>query len=932
MAGAASATVPGSTSSPITDQLAAIVEDYEEDAQVSSRDARMERIAARIQLEERRRAAAAPAYAGTSCADAAAAHGRLEEEAPPSMLLQLAQAAATEGMHGAAAVPHSPPPRRSRRTPAAAAQPPAAAAQPPGATMVPAAAAQPPAAAAQPAAAAAQPPGATMVPAAAAQPPAAAAQQPGASLVPAAQPPFLGGDNNSLMEAAAKLRSLGRQLTSGDEAGSMVAAASAVLHGAATMLTAQAQQHHQLKLAVLAAMGATGPLMQNGRTMAGSLNASLDASASRMPAVVVDLAGPPQHRDRSRGRKPRGTRPQTAPQPEQPHREADPLPPPRPPQQETPGAADAAEAAPPPGKTRRRRVSRRKTAAAARAAAQEADERAAEATARAAGLEQQNAHLHAALTEAQAAASKATAGLAAAEEQLAAVSSAPALSGARERAAPAARAGADDSPAAPAVSAAGSTLASSQPGGGNMFSYPLEPASLLGEAGSPPQQEASSGAAGASGGPASELPPMVDNPLATQSPLPAAPPFRHRSPAQERREGWPVSRVIAHHVEDGELHICLEWDLQWVKADRAEIGLIPELLLAYQAASGCDMSEWIAHFGGPAAAPLQQQQQQQQPAAPPRQSPAEARVAAVMLRPQVQQHIAAQPLALSNCQGYAANAVVELQVRFPALSAMLLTELHKTKHPRADGFTTFAAPRPGSDAGGVAVLIRSQLAPQLWRQRPGEGVLWVRLPVALPDGADLFLAVCYNPPYQRGGRSKEEAEEEEAGWWERLAHDWVAAARLGVPVVAGDFNARTKSCPDFPPSQPTPARSSCDPDKNQRGRRLLAWCQEVGARICNGRVPGDERGAPTSWGVHGTGRSVVDYFMVPAGQLPWVRRLVVDERSVVGDHATLVLSMAGAPQPTHQSEPETDPCFFRFCRPSDCDRVAAAVDYLAASP
>ena len=275
-------------------------------------------------------------------------------------------------------------------------------------------------------------------------------------------------------------------------------------------------------------------------------------------------------------------------------------------------------------------------------------------------------------------------------------------------------------------------------------------------------------------------------------------------------------------------------------------------------------------------------------------------------------------------------------MRFPALSAMLLTELHKTKHPRADGFTTFAAPRPGSDAGGVAVLIRSQLAPQLWRQRPGEGVLWVRLPVALPDGADLFLAVCYNPPYQRGGRSKEEAEEEEAGWWERLAHDWVAAARLGVPVVAGDFNdfppSRTKSCPDFPPSQPTPARSSCDPDKNQRGRRLLAWCQEVGARICNGRVPGDERGAPTSWGVHGTGRSVVDYFLVPAGQLPWVRRLVVDERSAVGDHATLVLSMAGAPQPTHQSEPETYPCFFRFCRPSDCDRVAAAVDYLAASP
>ena len=123
-------------------------------------------------------------------------------------------------------------------------------------------------------------------------------------------------------------------------------------------------------------------------------------------------------------------------------------------------------------------------------------------------------------------------------------------------------------------------------------------------------------------------------------------------------------------------------------------------------------------------------------------------------------------------------------------------------------------------------------------------MLWVRLPNALAGGRALLLAVCYSPPCDPGP----EAADADDAWFQRLASDWVQALTLGVPVLAGDFNARTKRRHDWPSAHPCSPRRSCDGTLNARGQRLLRYCKDVAARLCNGHVPGDEHGAATSWG------------------------------------------------------------------------------------
>jgi hypothetical protein len=160
--------------------------------------------------------------------------------------------------------------------------------------------------------------------------------------------------------------------------------------------------------------------------------------------------------------------------------------------------------------------------------------------------------------------------------------------------------------------------------------------------------------------------------------------------------------------------------------------------------------------------------------------------------------------------------------------------------------------------------------------------MWVLLPGALAGGRTWAVAVCYfRPPSQPAPAAEEEA----AGWFARLAADWVAAAEAGwVPTVAGDLNARTAAAPDWP------AWESGVPRRTQT-LCLTHAAGIMGACIVNGRVPGDAEGAVTSVGVSRTGRAVVDYFILPATHLPQVRELRVSEDAVVCDHSSLVLAV-----------------------------------------
>ena len=307
-------------------------------------------------------------------------------------------------------------------------------------------------------------------------------------------------------------------------------------------------------------------------------------------------------------------------------------------------------------------------------------------------------------------------------------------------------------------------------------------------------------------------------------------------------------------------------------------------------------------------------------------------------------------------------------VRLHSPDILLLTETHvgpQQPLPSREGYNAFQAAGPRTGRGGVAAYLRQGLTASVWRNRPKDGVLWLHLPSMLPGDRDLMLAVCYWPPRQgqrrrmgcmrptvsasisgqprhrrrrkQLGRPSSAADLAEADerWLASLAADWLAAVQRGaMPVVAGDLNARTGTHADWPSCAPSALRRSEDPKVSARGQLLLRWCQECGARICNGRAPGDERGAATSWGVQSRGRAVVDYFLVPAVGLPAVTSLQVTDEAAVADHACLVMHLAAVSrQRQHQPQPPeaAEMRALRFRPPVDQDQLDAAVALLAGS-
>lgn len=310
-------------------------------------------------------------------------------------------------------------------------------------------------------------------------------------------------------------------------------------------------------------------------------------------------------------------------------------------------------------------------------------------------------------------------------------------------------------------------------------------------------------------------------------------------------------------------------------------------------------------------------------------------------------------------------------VRVHAPDIFLLTETHVGQQqplPAREGYTAFQAAGPRAGRGGVAAYVRSGMSAEIWRSNPKDGVLWLRLPGALPGGRTLFLAVCYWPPRPAAGKRRpwkaapripagstrsrhrrqpcsrarreamsaaEAADEEDQQWLARRAAEWVAASALGVPLIAGDLNSRIGTAPDWPPGSPAPPpRHSCDSRLLPRGRLLLQWCQEYGARVCNGRVAGDQHGAATSYGTRLDGSAVVDFFLAPAAHLPSIHSLQVTDNAAVHDHACLVLEMAAATQPgcPQPQEAEADPTFFRFRPPATAEELETAVAALVSSP
>jgi hypothetical protein len=210
-------------------------------------------------------------------------------------------------------------------------------------------------------------------------------------------------------------------------------------------------------------------------------------------------------------------------------------------------------------------------------------------------------------------------------------------------------------------------------------------------------------------------------------------------------------------------------------------------------------------------------------------------------------------------------------------------------------------------SGGLAVYLRRAAGRSMsvWRVRPN--CLWVRVDGLLPGGPT-FIGAVYLPP----GKNNQYLDPSALDTLERDVHD---ASALGSVLLAGDFNARTRTDPDLavavlddgclsdrsgdPRSVALPPRRSPDtapPDA--RGRALLSFCRASSLTIANGRLPGNSGLVPTSRGVSEASCAVVDYFLVSPRLLSSLSALevtVVDPH--VSDHNLLTLSWPLAPVP-----------------------------------
>ena len=258
--------------------------------------------------------------------------------------------------------------------------------------------------------------------------------------------------------------------------------------------------------------------------------------------------------------------------------------------------------------------------------------------------------------------------------------------------------------------------------------------------------------------------------------------------------------------------------------------------------------------------------------------------------------------------------------------------------PSLPGYHALSFPRPREERapsrrrltrGGLAVYVRADWAPHttVWSQSEMGTHVWLRVDRAAGLGNHLMLALCYMPPARRGHAYTEAT----ADFWQTLAAEIPAAQAEGWVLLAGDFNARTASLPDWPqgvdhhndalldvvvcsqaaaPVPPTCLeRQNQDRGTNAFGRHLLSLCRSSDLRICNGRLPGDRDGKFTCHPLTG-GHSTVDYFLACPSLMPLCHRLRVDSPFTGTDHCILRLTLdciATQPSVVQTSTPAPGP-------------------------
>ena len=237
----------------------------------------------------------------------------------------------------------------------------------------------------------------------------------------------------------------------------------------------------------------------------------------------------------------------------------------------------------------------------------------------------------------------------------------------------------------------------------------------------------------------------------------------------------------------------------------------------------------------------------------------------------------------------------------------------KTSNITISGFESFPSHRPKVNkkarrcSGGVILYVKEHFVKGVSVIKDDTpDIIWARLDkdyFALEN--DLLLCLAYVMPSNSSGNTY-------------IVHDIFDQLVLDITkfeeeftnpsyLIAGDFNARVSSEPDYVINDvakylPLPdeyieddfdfsIRSTADFTVNVRGRELLELCQMCNLRILNGRVGSDKRFPQKTCFLY-NGSSTVDLMLGSPSLFKYFVDFVVHDPLVFSDHAPVSLSLS----------------------------------------
>ncbi len=208
------------------------------------------------------------------------------------------------------------------------------------------------------------------------------------------------------------------------------------------------------------------------------------------------------------------------------------------------------------------------------------------------------------------------------------------------------------------------------------------------------------------------------------------------------------------------------------------------------------------------------------------------------------------------------------------------------------------------DSGGVAVLVRDEIAKYISRQpNLSDDAIWLKIDSKLGLApSDVYLGAIYIPPEKSSFTVNNALDN-----WDIIEREITDFKNKGKVLLCGDFNSRTgllkdhialDSCDNFPhlprnyDPDPENIRNRCNLDTtiNNYGRQLIDVCNGQFLCILNGRVIGDYFGNYTCLKYNGS--SVVDYNLISKDIFTLVESFTILPLTEFSDHRTLSLHLS----------------------------------------